>query len=372
MESIIYGIEFQARSLVSQQDAEEIRFFIGTQMINGKNQIHLLEVDDDNNKLKTKTFSHEQGEIWKLTSCPTDKLLASVYSSNLVMKSAVLKIPENIFLDPSVETLDFEDVEVLETEPHGTDIKTTEFHPTNTNVLATVIDSKVLIFNRAESKSQVVAEMTSKNSAKFAGGKWNNSNQFVVMHENGVKSYDTRESNHVAWEIPNAHIQPVRDLDVNPNKAFTIATVGDDCTLKIWDIRNNKTPVFSRRDHQHWIFSVSFNKFHDQLILTSGSDGKVLLTCAASCSSETNVSTMSRDINDKDDDDNDDIEEEFQLKTRKSQLKDGVLEKFEQHEDSVYCAEWCSADPWIFCSCSWDGRVVVSRIPKKYKYQILL
>lgn len=46
------------------------------------------------------------------------------------------------------------------------------------------------------------------------------------------------------------------------------------------------------------------------------------------------MSTMSRDIQDKDDDDNGDIEEEFQLKTRKSQLKDGVLEKFEQHEDS--------------------------------------
>jgi uncharacterized protein YdcH (DUF465 family) len=44
---------------------------------------------------------------------------------------------------------------------------------------------------------------------------------------------------------------------------------------------------------------------------------------------------MSRDIKDKDDDDDDgDVGEEFQLKTRKSQLKDGVLEKFEQHEDS--------------------------------------
>ncbi|KAG5676495.1 hypothetical protein PVAND_006326 [Polypedilum vanderplanki] len=366
MENIIYGLEFQARSLVSQQDAEEIRFFIGTQIINGKNQIHLLEVDDDNNKLKTKAFSHDQGEIWRLTSCPTEKLLASVYSSNLVMRTSILKIPDRIFDNPEIENLEFEDIEVLDTESHGNEIKTTEFHPTNTNILATVVDSKVLIFNRAEAKSTVVAEITSKNTAKFAGGKWNNANQFVVMHENGVKSYDTRETNHIAWEIPNAHIQPVRDLDVNPNKAFTLATVGDDCTLKIWDIRNNKTPVFSRRDHQHWIFSVSFNKFHDQLILTSASDGKVLLTCAASCSSESNISNIPKD--DESNSDND----EFQMKTKKSQLKDGLLEKFEQHEDSVYCCEWSSADPWIFCSCSWDGRVVVSKIPKKYKYQILL
>lgn len=70
------------------------------------------------------------------------------------------------------------------------------------------------------------------------------------------------------------------------------------------------------------------------MILTSGSDGKVLLTCAASCSSETNVSNISRDLKDKSEENDEDIEDEFQLKSKKSQLKDGVLEKFEQHEDS--------------------------------------
>lgn len=127
-------------------------------------------------------------------------------------------------------------------------------------------------------------------------------------------------------------------------------------------MRNNKSPVFSRRDHQHWIFSVSFNKFHDQLILTSGSDGTVLLTCASSCSSETTDTKN----NNKDSNEN----ENEELKG-KSQLNDGLLEKFEQHEDSVYCAEW-SVDPWIFCSVSWDGRVLIKKVPKKYKYQILL
>lgn len=77
MENIIYGLEFNARSLTTQQDAEEIRFFIGTQIINGKNQIHMIEVDEEN-KLQAKIFPHDQGEIWKLTSCPNDKLIASV------------------------------------------------------------------------------------------------------------------------------------------------------------------------------------------------------------------------------------------------------------------------------------------------------
>lgn len=79
MENIIYGLEFNARTLTTQQDAEEIRFFVGTQIINGKNnQIHLIEVDEETNKLHAKVFAHDYGEIWKLTSCPNDKLIASV------------------------------------------------------------------------------------------------------------------------------------------------------------------------------------------------------------------------------------------------------------------------------------------------------
>lgn len=78
MESIIYGLEFNARSLTTQQDAEEIRFFIGTQILNQKNQIHMIELDEENNKLHAKIFPHDFGEIWKLTSSPNDKLIASV------------------------------------------------------------------------------------------------------------------------------------------------------------------------------------------------------------------------------------------------------------------------------------------------------
>jgi WD40 repeat protein len=359
--NLIYGLNgFQTRSLAAQQDSEEIRFFIGTQGINQKNQIHLLEVDDEGEELKSKIFSHD-GEIWKLTTCPNDKLLASVYSSSPnSMKTCILKIPNEIFNnDPLQEILEFEQVEVLDVE--CSEIKTTEFH--STNKVATVTDSKLLVFNRAEAKTQIVTEVNTKNTGKFAGGKWYNAHQFVVMHENGIKSFDTRDSNIVAFEIPNAHIQPIRDLDVNPNKAFTLATVGDDSALKIWDVRNNKMPLFSRRDHQHWITSVSFNKFHDQLILTASTDGTVLLTCASSCSSE-NIDSKANNANLN--------EESPEIKeAARTQLPDGLLEKFEHHEDSVYCAEW-AVDPWIFASLSWEGRVVIKKVPKKYKYQILL
>lgn len=253
---------------------------------------------------------------------------------------------------------DFTDIEILDTEPFGSEIKTTEFNPSNTS-LASVVDGKILLFNRTESKSRVVSEMAGK---KLGGGKWSNAHQFVAFHESGIKAFDIRDPN-VSWQIDEA--QPVRDLDVNPNKAFHIATGGDDSILKIFDVRNSKEPVFSRRDHHHWIFSVSFNKFHDQLLLTGSSDRKVHLTCASSCSSEAPRLINSSSALDDDDD-------EFQHKTRKTHLTDGLLETFDQHEESVYCVEWSASDPWVFASVSFDGRVVVSRIPKKYKYQILL
>lgn len=237
MDNLIYGINgFQTRSLVAQENAEEIRFFVGTQVLNQTNQIHLLELDDDGDKIKSKIFSHE-GEIWKLRSSANDSLLATVYSDNLSMKTAIMKIPDNIFDNPEEkEKLEFENIEIIELPAADTqqEIKTTEFHSTNNDLIAVVIESKLILFNRTESKTQVVAEVNVKNSGKLAGGKWFNANQFVVMHENGLKSYDTRDSNNLAFEIPNAHIQPLRDIDVNSNKPFTLASCGDDSALKIW------------------------------------------------------------------------------------------------------------------------------------------
>lgn len=278
------------------------------------------------------------------------------------MQTAIFRCPD---LAESLDVNEFAEVEILDTAPHGSEIKTTEFHPSNTNLIASVVDGKILLFNRTESKSQVITEITGK---KLGGGMWSNANTFVALYENGLRSYDIRDPSKMAWQISDAHSQPIRDLDVNPNKAFHLATAGDDGVLKIFDCRNVKEPVFSRRDHLHWIFSVSFNKFHDQLLLTSSSDGKVLLTCASSCSSE---APKDRSIGGQADAE-DEEDTEFHQKDKKTQLGDGLLETFEQHEESVYCVEWSAADPWIFASVSYDGRVIISRVPKKYKYQILL
>ncbi|EAT41635.1 AAEL006724-PA [Aedes aegypti] len=359
--SLVYGLEFQARALASRQtESDQVRFFCATQSLKPNNQLHVLDLNEDScPSLEAKVFSHPLGEVWKLTASPHDgNTLASCYSihrgTQTTMQTALLRLPDQF--ESSEEFLQFADVDILKTDGYGGEIRATEFHPTDSALLSTVVDGKVLLFNRAEASTKLVAEINAKHMPKFSGGRWshfNQGNQFITLFDCSIKSYDVRDPNHCAWTIEDAHSQLVRDLDCNPNKQCHIVTGGDDGVMKIWDFRNTKEHVFARNDHHHWIWNVRYNTYHDQLLLSSSSDGKVLLTCASSVSSET-LESGGDNLSDKE------------------QLADGLLQMFDQHEDSVYCVEWSTADPWVFASLSYDGRLVISKVPKQYKYQILL
>ena len=56
--------------------------------------------------------------------------------------------------------------------------------------------------------------------------------------------------------------------------------------MKFWDIRMTTEPILSRNEHSHWVWNVRINRFHDQLVLTSSSDSRVILCSIASISSE--------------------------------------------------------------------------------------
>ena len=55
----------------------------------------------------------------------------------------------------------------------------------------------------------------------------------------------------------------------------------------------------------------------------------------------------------------------------KKQLEDGLVSVWTEHEDSVYTAEWSTADPWAFASLSYDGRLVIGQVPQSVKLNIL-
>ena len=75
-------------------------------------------------------------------------------------------------------------------------------------------------------------------------------------------------------------------IDFNPNKQYFLASSGDDGAVRFWDIRHSRKALAVRNDHSHWVWSVKYNPYHDQLILSSSSDGHVVLSSMASLSSE--------------------------------------------------------------------------------------
>ena len=78
----------------------------------------------------------------------------------------------------------------------------------------------------------------------------------------------------------------MRGMDFNPNKPYHFASCGDDCSVKFWDSRKLDSPLATRQDHSHWIWSVQYNLFHDQLLLTASSDSQVMLSRMVSIASE--------------------------------------------------------------------------------------
>ncbi|KAG5459991.1 MAG: hypothetical protein BJ554DRAFT_8024, partial [Olpidium bornovanus] len=119
------------------------------------------------------------------------------------------------------------------------------------------------------------------------------------------------------------------------------------------------------------VWSVSYNRYHDQLLLTTGSDCLVNLHSVVSVSSAQHGSSPRRD---------DDVRSGSGSSTsspvRRSydkRLTDGIVQRYDQqHEESVYCGAWSAADPWIFATLSYDGRLVVNFVPNSYKNNILL
>ncbi|KAF5274412.1 hypothetical protein FQA39_LY07292 [Lamprigera yunnana] len=364
--SIIYGLEFQARALCPQlADTEKIRFFVGTQSLKQvNNQIHLVEFDEEKSTIKTMVYNHSHGEVWKLNASPSNPLqIATCYNSvnreNLCsMRTGILNLPDSDNND-NIENLEF--VTKFDTISFGNDIKTTEFHPNDKTKVVSVTDNQVVVWDVSSENAQSISNilLEGKNNPKYTTGKWNphqNGNQFTTATETHLKTYDTRTGT-LAWNIDNVHSQLTRDLDFNLNKQYYVATCGDDGFVKIWDFRQTSSPVYARTDHSHWVWCVRFNPCHDQLLLTASSDARVLLSSAASVSSENNDGNINEDA--------------LENQENKQILSDGPLQWCE-HEDSVYCAEWAQAEPWIFASLSYDGRLLISRVKRSLKYQIML
>ena len=140
-------------------------------------------------------------------------------------------------------------------------------------------------------------------------------------------------------------------------------TGGDDSYLKFWDCRNlGEGPIKQIREaHGHWITHVGYHPHHDQLVVSSGTDGVVKLWDFHSVSSSKPKEAGRR-------------EGEVVMEAMKAkEKKDGLLQEYQDHEESVYGLAWtaCESETWIFGSISYDGRIIFNAVPQATQWNIL-
>jgi WD40 repeat protein len=228
--------------------------------------------------------------------------------------------------------------------------------------------------------------------------------------------------------IRSAHRYGVADVCHNPLQSNVVVTSGMDGIVKFWDLRvhlssgcggNDDAPSFVappllkavRGGHSHWTTRAIYNPFHDQLILTGGSDGIANLWRISSCSSAPLLELNGDEEDDgiisvgsggnhiiagekcddaanededharakynwahESDDGDDESEKEDRSKSQRnneSNAQDVRVTRFECSDVTADLA-WSAADPWIYATLSHDGAIVVHHVPSKEKYKILL
>lgn len=159
-----------------------------------------------------------------------------------------------------------------------------------------------------------------------------------------------------------AHEDEVRDVDYNPNKPFHLLSAGCDRRVRLWDLRSPAAPLKVLQGHSHWTWMARFNRFHDQLLLSAGTERVNLWNI---------LSLSSAPIGE--------LEQGAAAAMANSSggvggasSSDTLIKTFSDHEDSIHAVAWSGHDAWSFATLSYDGRLVVNHVPPAEKYRILL
>lgn len=422
--SIITTFENQCRALtsVSNPDENASRFLVGTQSPNSENLIYLFEYKDDNNDLAKVSYKFPYGEVWHLaTSSKYPNHMTAVTGQNGKLKVSLFKLPQE--LENPIE----DDYGLSESQIEKTfDLVTGEmnltpqshWHPDDGDQILICSNGSIQFWDvnqqqqvQTYSLSAILDKhipnpiQTDDNQAsvkhpKVSDLRWSSLfNCSVMAAAVGSRVYgiDTRISHSspssICWLIEDQKCNRIKSIDFNPNSQYYLASGGDDCRANFWDLRKITSPALHFQTHTHWIWSIRYNPFHDQLVLSAGSDARVALMRVQSIASEP-FGQMSMDeyedeeaVEDEvleENSENQAAEESRQEESEQpeqiessdnkpkepKQTKDEVIKVYEEHDDSVYVAEWAT-DPWIFASLGYESRLVISKVPKSEKFDIL-
>jgi len=104
---------------------------------------------------------------------------------------------------------------------------------------------------------------------------WDPHHAGLLCSADGValRTWDVRaEGSNPALSIEGAHEDLILDVDYNPNKPYHLLSGGRDRRVHLWDLRSPRAPLRTLLHHSHWTWCCRFNRFHDQLVLTAGTE----------------------------------------------------------------------------------------------------
>ncbi|KAJ3026918.1 UNVERIFIED_CONTAM: Protein tssc1 [Siphonaria sp. JEL0065] len=384
-----FTLPHQARCIVPQlAEQDRPRFFAGTTSVFGgvaaDNELRLLDYDEEENEISSQTFSHPNQVRFIAPSPDKSDFVFTCHHNHtanpnprasLWLLSALATDEDNQKLANQAGTLS--ELLCIESCEQVKGINKIFWEPSGgkSRVIATGTTSVgVYGIDRGLSKGTLgsvysLSSITGLTSpADYIDcAKWNphNPEEFTIGAESTLIGLDTRTpATTTTFIIPYAHDQCIRDLDYNPNKPYHLATGGNDGKVRIWDSRNHSKPLKELNDHSHWVWSVNYNRFHDQLLLSSSSD------CLVNLQNVVSVSSTPYGLIRSMDEELDVVREEGLMEEIKT--TDELIATYKEFEDSVYSVCWSSADPWVFASLSFDGRVYINVVPKDVKYSIIL
>ena len=234
--------------------SETSKFYIGTCSSHEKNSIQVIEYDDyENNVTKSEIDVDSKGLITKISQY--DDHIAFIEDLNCYIYNLESQAARTLVSEATYSSV------------------------LKQNRLATLSKSYASIFDIADIESPTKIHLKNSLQTAFQHGELkfdthSNSQLFATTGKN-LDVYDLRSCKSTSTVTSNFQI---RSFDINPNRTDYVTYVTDNRIISTVDVRNQKETISSTETgHNHWVWSVRYNPFHDRLVLTSGSDNRAIL-----------------------------------------------------------------------------------------------
>eukprot|EP00040_Diaphanoeca_grandis_P027550 m.157015 g.157015 ORF g.157015 m.157015 type:complete len:315 (-) comp31036_c3_seq1:67-1011(-) len=306
--TVIYGLEdgYLARALapVAPDDDERVEFLIGTQSLRNTNQLHQLTYDEEADSLDVTVYNHAVGEVWHISTPATERELVATCHANAAEKThgaTVWKIPEQDETE-SDQPLDLTPLFQIKSDGSKRS-QNIVWQPTDVSQLVNLCDESIELWdvNVGTETAKMTKSATETSIGNFTNCRWNphhNCAYIATASGKSLRGWDLRTMEQT-FCIQRAHGDSiVRSLDFNANKQYNMLSCGNDGKIKFWDVRNDSQSLLEFSLHTHWVWCARYNQYHDQLVVSSGSDNQVALSNAGSLSS-----ILYADLDNDDDDD---------------------------------------------------------------------